>query len=371
MRSRLWELTALFLRLGATAFGGPAAHIALMREEVVARRRWLTDQEFLDLISACNLIPGPNSTEMAIHIGHRRAGWRGLLLAGACFILPASVIVTGIAWAYQRYGGLPVSQSLLVGVKPVVVIIVLQALVLLGRTALKSRLLQILALVAAILSFAGVYELVVLFGIAGAAVLIKQARNRFRQAGGMLPLLVFAASASAPANLGQLFLVMAKIGSVLFGSGYVLLAFLQSELVEQRHWINSSQLLDAVAVGQITPGPVFTTATFLGYVLGGLKGAAVATAGIFLPAFLFVALTAPFIARLRWSRPLGMFLDGLNAASLGLIAAVTVNIARTAFVDVFTVAIAVMAAVLLFRFRVNSTWLVVGGAGLGLARLLL
>jgi chromate transporter len=343
--------------------------MALMREEVVTRRQWLSDQEFLDLISACNLIPGPNSTEMAIHIGYKRAGWPGLLIAGSCFILPAALMVSAIAWAYTRYGNLPLTQSVLIGVKPVVVVIVLQALWVLGRSALKSRLLQVLALLAAILSFMGLYELAVLFGVAAAAVLLQPGKSWPRRLGAIspIPLLALAAdSATASLGLSQLFLVMAKVGSVLFGSGYVLLAFLQSELVEQRHWITASQLLDAVAVGQVTPGPLFTTATFLGYVMAGPKGAAVATAGVFLPAFVFVALTAPFLAQLRRSSLVATFLDGLNAASLGLIAAVTVQIARTAFVSIPTVVIAAVAAVLLFRFRVSSTWLVLGGAGIGL-----
>lgn len=368
-RSReLRELVSLFLRLGTTAFGGPAAHLAIMREEVVSRRQWLSDQEFLDLISACNLIPGPNSTEMAIHIGHRRAGWPGLLAAGVCFILPAAVMVTGIAWVYTKFGSLPAMQGVLVGVKPVVVVIVLQALVVLRRSALKSRLLQSLAFLAALLSLVGVYELTVLFGVAAAAVVVQQGRNWPRRIRALAPIPLFALAADSPAAsvaLGKLFLVMAKVGSVLFGSGYVLLAFLQSELVEQRHWITAGQLLDAVAVGQVTPGPVFTTATFLGYVMAGPKGAAVATAGIFFPAFVFVALTAPFLARLRRSALVGVFLDGLNAASLGLIAAVTVQIGRTAFVNLPTMFIAAVAALLLFRFRVSSTWLVLGGAAAG------
>ena len=365
-RSReLRELAAVFLRLGTTAFGGPAAHLALMREEVVSRRQWLSDQGFLDLISACNLIPGPNSTEMAIHIGHRRAGWPGLLIAGSCFILPAAVMVSAIAWAYTKYGSLPAMQGVLVGVKPVVVVIVLQALVVLRRSALKSRLLQTLAFLAALLSLVGVYELTVLFGVAAAAVVVQQGRNWPRHIHALSPIPLFALASDLPSAspaLTRLFFVMAKLGSVLFGSGYVLLAFLQSELVEQRHWITASQLLYAVAVGQVTPGPVFTTATFLGYVMAGPKGAAVATVGIFFPAFIFVALTAPFVARLRRSSVLGVFLDGLNAASLGLIAAVTVQIGRTAFVNVATMFIAAVAALLLFRFRVSSTWLVLGGA---------
>jgi chromate transporter len=368
-RSReLRHLAALFLRLGTTAFGGPAAHLAIMREEVVSRRHWLSDQEFLDLISACNLIPGPNSTEMAIHIGHRRGGWPGLLIAGSCFILPAAVMVTAIAWAYTKYGSLPVMQGVLVGVKPVVVVIVLQALVLLRRSALKSRLLQTLAFLAALLSLVGVYELTVLFGLAAAAVVVQQGRNwpRHIRALSPIPLVGLASDLpSASPALVKLFLVMAKVGSVLFGSGYVLLAFLKSELVEQRHWITAGQLLDAVAVGQITPGPLFTTATFLGYVMAGPKGAAVATVGIFFPAFVFVALTAPFLERLRRSSVLGVFLDGLNAASLGLIAAVTVQIGRTAFINIPTMLIAAVAALLLFRFRVSSTWLVLGGAVAG------
>src|SRR5262249_46394899 len=289
------ELALLFLRLGTTAFGGPAAHIAMMEDEVVRRRGWLSREEFLDLLGATNLIPGPNSTEMAIHIGHRRAGWRGLLVAGACFILPAMVLVWGLAWAYVRFGRLPQVVGLLYGVKPVIVAVIVQALWSLGRSALKSRGLAVAALAAAALSAAGVHELLVLFGVAAAVVAVRSLRapgNAWRAAW-LPPLPAWGATVLAgapPFPLATLFLVFLKIGSVLFGSRSVLLAFLRAELVVRLGWLSEAQLLDAVAVGQVTPGPVFTTATFIGYVLSGPGGAAAATLGIFLPAFFFVAI---------------------------------------------------------------------------------
>lgn len=367
----LAELAKIFLRLGATSFGGPASHIALMHEEVVRRRQWLTEEEFLDLLSAANLIPGPNSTELAIHIGHRRAGWPGLLVAGTAFILPAALIVTAVAWAYRKFGVMPEARAILYGVEPIVVAVVLHAIWGLSRSALKTRFLVLLGLLAFSLSLLGVNELAVLFGGGLAALLFLAARRQHRHNLILFPLawLVSFPSTSAIVSLSALFLVFAKIGSVLFGSGYVLLAFLQAELVERRAWLTSKQLLDAVAVGQITPGPVFTTATFIGYILAGLSGAAVATLGIFLPAFLFVAISGPLVPRLRRSASSGAFLDGLNAASLGLMAAVTVHLGHAALVDLLTISIAALSALALFRFRINATYLVVAGAILGLLHL--
>lgn len=371
---RLVELAALFFRLGTTAFGGPAVHIAMMEDEVVRRRRWLTQEEFLDLLGATNLIPGPNSTEMAIHIGHRRAGWPGLLVAGACFILPAALIVTAIAWAYVRYGQLPRVEGVLYGVKPVIIAIVVQALWGLGRTALKTRLLAALAIAAAALSFFGVNELLILFGT---GVLRLTARGVGRKtpppktalfsAAPLLPLTVGTTAAGAAANFGlwPMFLFFVKVGSVLFGSGYVLLAFLRADLVDRWGWLTENQLLDAVAVGQITPGPVFTTATFIGYVLAGTPGAAVATVGIFLPAFFFVAVSGPLVPRLRRWPATAAFLDGVNAASLALMAVVTWQLGRAALCDWIALGLGLVSAALLFRYRLNSTWLVLGGAVVG------
>jgi chromate transporter len=363
--TRLSELAWLFLRLGATAFGGPAAHIAMMQDEVVTRRGWMTKEHFLDLVGATNLIPGPNSTELAIHIGRERRGWAGLLVAGVCFIVPAVAIVLGIAWAYVRYGTLPAVDGVLHGIKPVIIAVVVQALWGLGRTAIKSVWLGALGAGALAASLVGVNELVVL---AAAAVIVAIARGvgpRVRAGAWLgLPFLASGASAGTGAlGLGALFGVFLKTGAVLFGSGYVLIAFLRADLVERLHWLTEPQLLDAVAVGQVTPGPVFTTATFIGYVLDGGAGAAVATIGIFLPAFVFVAASAPLLPRLRASAFAGALLDGVNVASLALMAAVALQIGRTAIVDVPTAVLAALGSVLLVRFRINSAWLVlIGGA---------
>jgi chromate transporter len=362
----LGELAGLFLKLGVTAFGGPAAHIAMMEDEVVRRRQWLSREEFLDLLGATNLIPGPNSTEMAIHVGHRRGGWPGLVVAGLAFILPATLIVWALAAAYVAWGTLPEVAGLLYGIKPVIIAIVLQALWALGRTALKTRGLALAAVAAVALSVLGVNELVVLFGT-GAVVAVAGQAERLRHAALLLlPAAPGAALAAAePFAHTTLFLVFLKVGAVLFGSGYVLLAFLRVELVERLRWLTEAQLLDAVAVGQFTPGPLSTTATFVGYVLGGHAGAALATAGIFLPAFFFVAVSGPLVPRLRRSAFAGMFLDGVNVASLALMAVVTWQLAGSALRDLPTLLIALTSAVLLLRYRVNATWLVLGGAVLG------
>jgi chromate transporter len=377
--SALGELAWLFLKLGATSFGGPAAHIALMEHEVVRRRAWLTHPQFLDLLGATNLIPGPNSTEMAIHIGWARARWSGLLVAGACFIAPASVIVLALAWAFVRYGSRPEAVGLFYGVKPVIIAVVVQALGRLGRHALKSRMLVALAVLAVALNASGIDEVIVLFGAGFVPVALRRVRSRGR--GGPASIGLFAvppvacavpanglAGMAAPFGLLPLFLFFLKIGSVLFGSGYVLLAFLRSDLVTRWSWLTDAQLLDAVAVGQVTPGPVFTTATFIGYLLGGLPGAAVATLGIFLPAFVFVALSGPLVPRLRRSATAGAFLDGVNVAALALMAVVTWRLGRAALVDPTTIALALASGVLLIRYRLNSVWLVLAGGLIGLIR---
>jgi len=369
------EVALFFLRLGLTAFGGPAAHIAMMEHEVVRRRAWLSREEFLDLLGAANLIPGPSSTELAIFIGYRRAGWVGLLLGGACFILPAALIVGGCAWAYVRFGALPQVASLLYGVKPVVIAIVLQALLGLGRSAVKSWALGAIAFGAVVASFAGVDALVVLAAGGTLAMIAKVVPERGKLRGVAVPALSTlgkaatpAAAAVASASLLGLFMVFLKVGAVLFGSGYVLLAFLRADLVDHRHWLTESQLLDAVAVGQVTPGPVFTTATFIGYVLHGTTGALVATLGIFLPSFILVAVSGPLVRRLRSSRTAGAFLDGVNVASLALMATVTWHLGRSALTDLLTVAIAGSSALLLLKFRFNSAWLVLAGALAGVGR---
>ena len=393
----LRELAALFLRLGVTAFGGPAAHIAMMRDEVVDRRGWLSDKEFLDLVAATNLIPGPNSTELAIHLGYRRGGLAGLALAGVCFILPAALVVGCIAWAYARYGTTPQVGWLMYGIGPVVIAIVAQALVKLGQAALSRWAYAPLGAAALVAALAGVNELAVLaagggLGLAlamrpsgpgrsaavlawltalpaalahllrGAAAAASQAGATAGAAAGGL---AAATVAAVPFTLSGLTLFFLKVGSVLFGSGYVLLAFLRADLVERWGWLTDQQLIDAITVGQVTPGPVFTTATFIGYLLGGWAGATLATAAIFAPGFFFVAVTQPLIPRLRASRPLGGCLDGVVAASLGLMAAVTWQLARAAVVDLPTALIVIAAAVALFRWRPNSTWLILGGAAAG------
>ena len=364
-QTKLGELACLFLKLGTIAFGGPAAHIAMMEEEVVRRRKWLGREEFLDLLGATNLIPGPNSTELAIHIGYKRRGWAGLVIAGVSFILPASLIVTAIAWFYVRYGKLPEVGSVLYGLKPVIIAIVLQALWGLAKTAVKTKLLAIIGVVVLVLSFLHYNELVLLFAaglFAMAAHLVKYRTT----AQSLLPL-GFLLQSSAPAafSLSALFLFFLKVGSVLFGSGYVLLAFLRGDLVERYGWLTNDQLLDAIAVGQITPGPVFTTATFIGYVLAGGYGATVATVGIFLPAFVFVALSGWLVPRLRRSKTMGAFLDGINIGSLALMMFVTFELGRSALIDWLTVLLSAVSFVLLIRFKVNSAWLILGGALVG------
>jgi chromate transporter len=362
-RGRLREVALVFLKLGTVGFGGPAAHVALMHDEVVRRRRWLSEAEFLDLVGAVNLIPGPNSTELAIHLGYRRAGWAGLWLAGACFILPAFLAVLGCAWAYVRYGSLPQVASALYGAKPAILAVVALALWSLGRTALKDLATAGLAAVVLVLWVGGVHELVLL---AASGLLVAAARGG-RGRGAVLALapgVAAAAGSPVPFHVSTLFFTFVKIGSVLFGSGYVLLAFLHADFVVRLGWLTEAQLLDAVAVGQVTPGPLFTTATFVGYLLDGLRGASVATLGIFLPAFAFVALSLPLVPRVRRSPLASHFLDGVNAASWALMAGVSVRLARGAVVDGLTAVLAAAALWLAWR-RVSTTLLVVGAALVG------
>lgn len=370
--SALRELALLFLRLGLTAFGGPAAHVAMMRQEVVERRRWLSEEEFLDLLSATNFIPGPNSTEMAIHVGHRRGGWKGLVIAGTCFIVPAALLTLGCAWLYVRYGRLPQAGATAYGIKPVIVAIIVQALWGLGRTALKNNALATLGVAAIVTNVAGANELLVL--LAGGLTYSLSGRSGRRSASDSRSHGAFLLGAATPTiaavvtpavSNASIFLVFAKVGSVLFGSGYVLLAFLRADLVQSRHWLTEGQLLDAVAVGQLTPGPVFTTATFVGYLLHGTAGAVAATVGIFAPAFVFVALSGPLVPRLRRSPRAARFLDGLNVASLALMVVVTWSLARAALVDSWAVALMLASVALLLRYKVNSAWLVLGGGVLG------
>jgi chromate transporter len=380
----LRELAWLFLRLGVTAFGGPAAHVAMMQDEVVRRRKWLSEERFLDLLGATNLIPGPNSTEMAIHIGYDRARGPGLAVAGTCFILPAMLITGALGWAYVRFETVPAATWLLYGVKPVMIAVVVQAIGTLAPKAARTTSLRLLGAAAAVLAWLGVNELALLVGAgAASAVLARLGRGRGapsarppapsdedtgagNRAAALAPWLPgFAAAGSV--TLPGIFWVFFKTGAVLFGSGYVLLAFLRADLVERLGWMTEAQLVDAIAVGQVTPGPVFTTATFVGYVLAGPAGALVATVGIFLPAFFFVAVSGPLVPRLRRSPVAGAVLDGVNVASLALMLVVTVQLGRASLIDLPTVLLAAASALLLFRFKVNSTWLVVGGGALGWA----
>lgn len=367
--SRIRELTLLGMKLGITAFGGPAAHIAMLRQDVVTRWAWMSEQRFLDLIGVTNLIPGPNSTEMVMHVGHERAGNRGMIAAGTAFILPAMLITLLFAWLYMEFGTTTEGAWVLIGIKPVVLAVVVQAIWNLGRTALKSIPLAIIGLAVFGLYLWGVSELILLFGAAAFVFAIHLIRTRtatptLSLAAPWVLIPALAANPDVPYSITRLFLTFLKIGAVLYGSGYVLLAFVEGDFVTNLGWITKQQLLDAVAVGQFTPGPVFTTATFVGYVVGGFPGAIAATIGIFLPAFIFVSIAQRFLDRLmhqRWTRPL---LDGVNVAAIGLMAAVSVSLGRDAVVDWFTAALFLAALVLLIRFRVNSAILVAGGAAI-------
>lgn len=382
----LSEVARLMFRLGCTAFGGPAAHIALLREEIVTRRTWMTEAEYLDTVGAANLIPGPTSTEVVMHAGYARAGWPGLFVGGTLFILPAATLVLACAWLYERYGTTPAGDALLYGIKPVVIAVVVQALWGLGRTAFKNLWLVVVGVAVFVLYLVGINEIVLLFGAALLVALVANAR-RLRggtTAAGLLPFLplswdskavaLVAATTVTGAGLlvatweraATLFVTFLKIGTVLYGSGYVLLAFLRNDFVERLGLITERQLLDAVAVGQFTPGPVFTTATFVGYISGGFGGAVAATLGIFIPAYLFVALSVPLLPRLRKSPWTAAALDGVNVAAVGLMAAVALELGRAAVVDWLTAALALVAAVLLVRFKVNSALLILGGAAIGL-----
>lgn len=369
-RGSVREVTGLALKLGFTAFGGPAAHISMLHDEVVIRRRWIGEQRFLDLLGATNLIPGPNSTEMVMHMGHVRAGYAGLVAAGVGFILPAFLIVLALAWFYVQYGTTPTAEWLLYGIKPVIIAIILQALWNLGRKAIKGVFPGIVLVLNFVLYLLGFNELLLLFGTGFVVMVIQYGRRHFQSRENPLPALLLwtglvattPLAQAVPVSLDRLFLVFLKVGALLYGSGYVLLAFLRNDLVVNLGWLTDQQLLDAISIGQFTPGPVFTTATFVGYVVAGFPGAVVATVGIFLPSFLFVAFLGPLIPRMRGSALLASLLDGVNVAALGLMAAVTWQLAQAAIVDWLTAVLAVVSAVFLFRFKINSVWLVLGGA---------
>lgn len=365
----LREVALVFLKLGTIAFGGPAAHIALMENELVTRRRWLSREAFLDRLAAANILPGPSSTEMAIFIGYEKRGLPGLLIAGFCFIVPAAILVSVIAAGYVRYGALPRAVGVLYALKPVVIAIVMQALWNLARTAAKSRWLVLVGIAAAVAYAGGAHELVVLL-LSATLAAAPALRPRLRMPMELMILTFnspFLTATTAPRSfsLSRLFLIFAKTGAVLFGSGYVLLAFLHGDLVDRLHWLTEKQLLDAIAVGQITPGPVFTTATFIGYVMGGPAGAAVATVGIFAPAFVFVGLSGLVLPRIRKSPLAGAMLDGVVVGSLALMAVVAWQLGRSAIVDMPTLAIALISTALLLRFRLNSAWLIGAAAIIG------
>lgn len=366
------EVAGTFLRLGVIAFGGPAAHIALMREELVRRKQWVSDERFVDLMGATNLIPGPNSTELAIHLGHDRARWRGLVTAGVCFIVPAALMVGALAWAYVRYGRTPAVEGLLYGIVPVVLAIIVWAVVPLTRTAVKGWWGWLLALAALGAYLGGVPELLVLAAGAVAGALrhgVVDGVARWRTEGHRalaLPLLApLVTGRAGTEDLSTLFWTVLKIGSVLYGSGYVLLAFLEGDFVDRLGWLTQQQLLDAVSIGQVTPGPVFTTATFVGYLVAGFWGAVLATIAIFLPSFLFVGLLTRLTGWLRSRAWTSSLLDAVNAVSLALMVGVALQLARGALSDVLTVALLLAGLVALWRTRLNSAWLIGGGAVVG------
>jgi chromate transporter len=357
---RLGSLAGLFLRLGLTAFGGPAAHIAMMEAEVVRRRQWMDHEHFLDLLGLCNLLPGPNSTELALGIGRALAGWRGLVLAGLCFIVPAALLTLGFAALYVHFGHLPAAQGFLLGLQPAVLAIVAQAVWNLGRSALRTWRGVLLGLAVLAASFLGLQEALLILGAGAVSLFLARPRPTSILGLVLLPLPAVPALL-VPFSLGGLFWVFLKVGATLFGSGYVLIAFLRTDLVHRLGWLTETQLLDAVAVGQVTPGPVFTTATFIGYLLGSWRGALVATVAIFLPAFLLVGASTLFLPRIRRTPALSAFMDGVNAAAVGLMATALWDLGRATLASPWTLALGVAAAWLLIRRRLNATWVLLGG----------
>ncbi|MEI6948583.1 chromate efflux transporter [Paraflavisolibacter sp. H34] len=363
--SSLREVARLFLKLGVIGFGGPAVHIALMEEEVVRKRGWMDHQHFLDLVGATNLIPGPNSTEMTMHIGHERAGWKGLVVAGCCFIFPAVLLTAAFAWAYRVYGTLPAVQPFIYGIKPAIIAVVVALMIGLGRKALKSIPLGIIGLGSALAVLAGWNEIAVLFGAGLIGALLHLAASRRDRANGLLPFVLLQAPGSLGISAAKLFWIFLKIGSILYGSGYLLFAFLDAELVG-KGLLTKQQLIDAIAVGQFTPGPVFSSATFIGWQIGGFPGALAATVGIFLPSFLFVAFLNPLIPRLRSSPLMSAFLDTVNIASIAIILSVVVEMSRATLLDWRTVLIAVLSFIVTFSFKKwNTAFIILGGAVLG------
>ena len=365
-KSSLSDVAQLFLKLGIIGFGGPAVHIALMEAEVVRKRGWMSHQHFLDLVGATNLIPGPNSTEMTMHIGHERAGWKGLSAAGCCFIFPAVLITAVFGWAYQHYGQLPQVQPFIYGIKPAILSVLVVTMINLGRKALKSLTLGVIGILTAIAVLGGLNEIFVLFAAGLLGVLIYLAQTSRNKAAGLVPFfLLQSGHITAPVQATSLFLIFLKIGAILYGSGYVLFAFLDAELVA-KGLLSKQQLIDAIAVGQFTPGPVFSSATFIGWQIGGAGGAAAATAGIFLPSFLFVALLNPIIPKLRQSKIMGAFLDTVNIASIAIILSVVVEMGAATLLDWRSLLIAVAGFAVTFCFnKLNTAFVVLGGALMG------
>jgi chromate transporter len=371
-KTPLKEIALLFLKLGITAFGGPAAHIALMRQEVVIKRKWITEQHFLDLIGATNLIPGPNSTEMAIHIGQDRGGWKGLLVAGFCFIMPAVLITGCFAWLYKGYGHLPQVQPFIYGITPAIIAVIVAAIYPLAKKSLQTIELGIIGIAALLLSLMGYSEILVLFGAGFVAMGLAAIRlKRTNATLSFFPLFLLSDNAfTSPKNI-SLFLSFLKIGAILYGSGYVLFAFLDAELV-QKGIISHRQLIDAIAVGQFTPGPVFSSVTFIGYQVNGISGAVISTIGIFLPSFLFVALLNPLVIKMRGSKLFAAFLNAVNVASIALILVVCYQLGKDSLADWRGVVIALASGIILLRFKqINSAFIVAGGSIAGYLLLLI
>lgn len=364
-KSDLKELAKLFFKLGCISFGGPAAHIAMMEDEVVKKRKWMTHEHFLDLIGATNLIPGPNSTEMTMHCGHERAGWKGLVIAGSCFIFPAVVITAVFAWLYQQYGQLPNVAPFIYGIKPAVIAIIIMAAYRLGKKAVKNVELAILGIATVIACFLGVNEIAALFGCGFVGLIIYFIKKSKGTLGSFIPFLLF--QVADPIKIGSLkiLLTFLKVGAILYGSGYVLFAFLDSELVANG-WLSRQALIDAIAVGQFTPGPVLSTATFIGWQMNGVSGALAATLGIFLPSFLFVLILNPLIPKMRKSKIIGAFLDAVNVAAVALIVAVCIEMGKDTLTDWRTLLIGIISLLVVFVFKkLNSAFIVIGSALLG------
>ncbi|MGZ3813539.1 MAG: chromate efflux transporter [Mucilaginibacter sp.] len=365
-KSKLAEVARVFLKLGIIGFGGPAVHIAMMEEEIVRKRQWLSHTHFLDLIGATNLIPGPNSTEMALHCGHERAGWKGLLVAGACFILPAVIITGLIAWAYQQYGALPQVAPFIYGIKPAIIGVIISLMIILGKKAMKSIELGIIGVACVVLAMLNVNEIYILFGAGFLGILIYLAKQKTSTLNTILPLsLLLAIQIRSDTSQWKIFWIFLKVGSILYGSGYVLFAFLNTELVKPG-MLSHKVLIDAIAVGQFTPGPVFSSATFIGWQMGGLNGALAATAGIFLPSFLFVAFLNPLVSTLRRSAVMSVFLDTVNMASIALILAVCMEMGKSSITDWKMALIGIAGLAVSVRFKkLNSAFVVLGGSVVG------